>query len=135
MIKIITLLTALILSTTIFSQDSLKSYKFVRGIKNNKDSVTWIRESSIYCDILVDINDNKIKIYSSEIKEYDIINCEIDYIGVSPDDPKITNRFRTFLISDKESIFHCSIGSTNQLITFLMIEYTDFVWLYFIKQD
>lgn len=136
MIKIITLLTSLILSTTVFCQDSLKSYQFFIGVKENgEDSLKWIKES-ISCEIFIDVNDDEIKIHSSEIQEYDIINCEIDFIGVSPNDSKIVNRFSTFLVSDKNGFkCHCLVGRTNNIITFIMVEYPDYAWVYLIKEN
>lgn len=134
MIKIITLLTSLILSTTAFSQDSLKSYQLFIGIRENgEDSLKWVKES-IYCDLLIDVNDDEIKIHSSEIQEYDIINCEIEFVGVSPNDPKTVNRFSTFLVSDKNGFeCRCYVGKTNDLISFIMVEYPDYALVYFIK--
>jgi hypothetical protein len=121
------LLTFFLLSTIIlFSQDALfgRAYLFYTGVSDGTD-IVW-NEYPTKCDILVQIEDQKLTIYSETLQTYRIINLKENgeriakYLAVNSDGIKCYLYVGQYGESD-------DIGVT--------IEFSDLAWTYVVSED
>jgi hypothetical protein len=122
--KILSILTLVFLSLSTFSQVSFaRAYDFYLGFKPTANSkITWSRGGEV--DILVAISESTVKIYSSEIQEYRMINDGTE-LGSS----------KRYLSVDKNGL-QCFIylGKNDEGI-YTIIEYSDYAWMYYLNPN
>ena len=120
--KIITLLLFMVISTTLFSQATMyRANELFIGYKESKQAeITWSPEIT-EVDILVVVADDEIKIYSSEIQKYYMINV------IEENDSQLK-----ILTVDKNGIqcFFILGYSKDYNKLYILIEYSDFCWMY-----
>jgi hypothetical protein len=134
MIKIFTLLTFLILSTNVFTQD-YKLYRRIIGVteKVKEDSLNFKELSSNYNISSIYINENIIKISnlsnsSIQIECYDIISYESELVGVLPTNSEISTKISIFIVSDENGV-KCNLTSVliDKIVYLLIIDYKSYM--------
>jgi len=130
MIKIFTLLTFLILSTNVFTQDYKLYRKIIGVVEKVEDSLNWKELNSAYNVLSIDINENIVEIsnLSNRIECYDIISYESELVGVLPTNSKISTRLSVFIVSDENGI-KCNLTSVliDKIIYLLIIDYKSYM--------
>jgi hypothetical protein len=123
--KILPILTFLLITTNLFAQASFaRATEFYLGYKASKESkIVWSNGSEV--DILVVITESTVKIYSSEIQEYRMVN----------DGVNLGNHSR-YLAIDKNGL-QCFLylGNDEDGNIYTIIEYGDYAWMYYLKPN
>ncbi len=125
MSKIISIITSLLISISALSQTAsfARAYEFHLGYKETKDSeVIWSRGNEV--DMLVVISDNTVKIYSSEIQEYRMVDNGKDF-----------GTYTRYLAVDKSGLQCFLYLGTKDDSIYTVIEYGDYAWMYYLTPN